>query len=48
MLGYVVLQKSMLGVLLICMNCLKKAVKHWETSKVSQMSIRSERRRCFQ
>ena len=27
MLGYVVLQKSMLGVLLICLNCLKKAVE---------------------
>lgn len=37
MLGYVVLQKSILGVLLICMNCLRKAVKHWETREVSQM-----------
>ena len=48
MSGYVVLKKSIFGVLLICMNCLRKAEKHWVTSEVSQRSIRSERRRCFQ
>lgn len=35
MSGYVVLKKSMFGVLLICMNCLRKAEKHRETSEVS-------------